>query len=382
MTGRWMGTRGRLFASSDIYDIEGTKELFLAAVRENCLYHYSHCGEYQKILDYYGFCPEDIRRYEDIAKIPFLPTLFFKRHAIFSMPPGQIRVKAFSSGTSGAASCIGFDSQALALGFYMGLKTAARNGLCTMRPANYLIFGYKPHKNNRTGVAKTTYLSTYFAPARKRTYALLPGNRGYYLDMEGVIRELIRCGKSRFPVRIMGFPSYAFFALKLMEERGMRLTFPKGSKIILSGGWKQHQAEEVDKQVLYDMSGEIWGIGEDNIREFFSAMEHPVLYCGCKNHHFHIPVYSRVIIRDVNTLKPAGYGQMGLVNLITPMIKATPVLSVMTDDLGILHEGHDCGCGITSPYLELKGRAGLKGIKTCAAGAALVLDGMTDRTGR
>ena len=52
------------------------------------------------------------------------------------------------------------------------------------------------------------------------------------------------------------------------------------------------------------------------------------------------------------------------------MIKATPILSVMTDDLGVLHDGSKCGCKIASPYLEVIGRVGLKDIKTCAAGAA------------
>ena len=77
-----------------------------------------------------------------------------------------------------------------------------------------------------------------------------------------------------------------------------------------------------------------------------------------------------MIIRDVKTLKPIPSGQIGLVNLITPMVKATPIVSVMTDDLGVLHDGEDCGCGISSPYLEIIGRIGLKDIKTCAAGAA------------
>ena len=60
---------------------------------------------------------------------------------------------------------------------------------------------------------------------------------------------------------------------------------------------------------------------------------------------------------------------------VTPMMKATPILSVMTDDLGVLHEGAGCGCGIASPYLELKGRAGIREIRTCAAGAEAYLRG-------
>ena len=75
----------------------------------------------------------------------------------------------------------------------------------------------------------------------------------------------------------------------------------------------------------------------------------------------------------MNTLEPLPHGQVGLVNLISPMVRATPILSVMTDDLGVLHDGGTCGCGITSPYLEIIGRVGLKDIKTCAAGAAELL---------
>ena len=66
-------------------------------------------------------------------------------------------------------------------------------------------------------------------------------------------------------------------------------------------------------------------------------------------------------------------GQVGLVNLTSPLIRATPVTSVVTDDLGYLTPGDACGCGLTSPYLTLLGRVGLGDIKTCAAGAADLL---------
>jgi hypothetical protein len=50
------------------------------------------------------------------------------------------------------------------------------------------------------------------------------------------------------------------------------------------------------------------------------------------------------------------------------MIEGTPLLSVMTDDLGILHD-EGCKCGETSPWLEIIGRVGIKDITTCAQGA-------------
>ena len=51
----------------------------------------------------------------------------------------------------------------------------------------------------------------------------------------------------------------------------------------------------------------------------------------------------------------------------------------MTDDLGVLHPGSDCGCGLSSPYLEIIGRVGMKDIRTCAAGAAELLSRLADQ---
>ena len=46
-----------------------------------------------------------------------------------------------------------------------------------------------------------------------------------------------------------------------------------------------------------------------------------------------------------------------------------PLSSVLTDDLAVLHPAKSCGCGIATDYFELKGRAGVSQIKTCAAHA-------------
>ena len=116
------------------------------------------------------------------------------------------------------------------------------------------------------------------------------------------------------------------------------------------------------------------GVDEQHIIEFFGAAEHPILYTDCRYHHFHVPIYSRVIIRDVDTLEPVEPGHPGLINLLTPMVDNMPILSIMTDDLGILHtEG--CPCGEKAPWFEILGRVGIKDIITCAAGADTMLNG-------
>ena len=368
-----MGSRLKLFRLKKPFETERSNDLFLRAMRENCAYHYAHCPEYKQILDEAKFSPDDLREYADIANMPPLPTLFFKRHHIYSMPRRRTLIRATSSGTSGQFSDIRFDTGGLWAGLQMVLTVAKQRRLLSPRPCHYIVMGYRPHRSNKTAIAKTAYGYTLFAPALSRTFALKYADGKYSPDLDGIVDAIVRHSRSAFPTRFIGFPAYTWFVMKLMEERGIAVKLPRHSIIMLGGGWKQFYREQVDKREFYEMAERILGVPEDRIIEAFGAAEHPILYCDCTHHHFHVPVYSRVIIRDVNTLEPVENGRIGLVNLLTPMVKATPIQSIMTDDLGILHDAGECPCGIDAPWLEIIGRVGLKDIKTCAAGAGEIL---------
>lgn len=373
-----MKYRNKLFSLKKPYSInEHTNSLFLKAVRESCLFHYTRCADYRKLLDGLGFGKNEIlsdKPFEEyLEKLPFLPTLLFKHRRMFSVPDRRIAVKATSSGTSGSFSEIGFDIGSLLCGLKMVIKIGKERGIFSLVPCRYIVTGYKPHRGNRTAVTKTAFGATLFTPCVSRKYILNYKNGKYSPDFEGVISAVKRYAENKLPVRFMGFPAYMYFLLREMERRGILLRLPKGSKILLAGGWKQFYAEQTDKETFYKLAFKVLGIADKNIVEFYGAVEHPIMYCDCPRHHFHIPVYSRVIIRDVDTLKPLKTGEAGLVNLITPMVAATPVLSVMTDDLGVLHDGSECGCGIRAPYLEIIGRVAPDSIKTCAAGAEKLL---------
>ena len=369
-----MKYRRKLFRHGDPYNPAGTEELFVKAVRENCAYAYAHCPGYRAILDDAGFSPEQLQTEADLADLPFLPTALFKRRRLFSMPRWRLPLVVTSSGTSGRASEIGFSVGDLWAGLLMVLHICKLRRLLSWRPCHYVVFGYQPKHRNRTGVSRTAFGVTLFTPALSRTYALRWKNGDYVLDLEAVQAAIVKHSRSRFPLRFMGFPAYAWFLMKRMDEQGVRVQLPKGSKLMLGGGWKQFYAEEVDKRAFYALAKKVLGLEDRDIIEFFGAVEHPIFYNDCERHHFHIPVYSRVLIRDPETLRPVPNGVPGLVNLISPMDIGTPLLSVMTDDLGVLHDAEECGCGIRTPWLELLGRVGLQDIKTCAAGASELLN--------
>lgn len=362
----------KLFSTKRPYDLEYSEHLFINAMRENAVFHYTHNQDYKRILDEAHFDPKTIKMMEDLYELPFIPTLYYKHHEMFSMPLSKMPIKATSSGTSGIRSKVGLDIRSLWRGFMMIISLFKYHKLWSIRPVTYIIFGYEPHKHNQAGIAKTAYGFTYVAPARRRIYAIRYTKDGYQVDLARIKQALIDASKKKTPVRTIGFPAYTYFLLKEMSAEGINIKLPKGSKITVGGGWKQFYAEKVDKKAFYQLVYEVLGVEEKDCIEFFGAVEHPILYTDCRYHHFHIPAYARVVIRDVNTLKPIEPGRIGLVNLMTPMVDATPLLSVMTDDLGILH-GEGCPCGEKSPWLEVIGRVGVKDIATCAQGAEEML---------
>ncbi|MBR6365821.1 MAG: acyl-protein synthetase [Lachnospiraceae bacterium] len=365
-----MNYLGRLFACKDPYDCK-KDELFLNACKENFDHLITHCEDYRKICVGLGVhSSADIHKPEDI---PVIPTMLMKQHDFRS---GRYVVMATSSGTSGRMSHIRFEPAALKAALRMSVKVTRYHKIMSATPCRYIVMGYKPHRSNKTAVTKTAYLTTFLAPAISRKFILKHTPEGYKPDFDSIVKALGKYEKGKAPVRFMGFPSYTFFLFRILEERGLSFKLPKDSMILLGGGWKQFYQEAVDKETFYKLAKKTLNIDEENIVEFFGAVEHPILYTDCACHHFHVPVYSKVVIRDADTLEPLPMGQLGLVNLITPICKATPILSIMTDDLGILHDGSHCPCGVKSPYLEIVGRVAPDDIKTCAAGAADILKGV------
>lgn len=365
-----------LFWHGKPYDIKGTEAQFLQDMKESLLFHFQNCAEYRKLLEHLGWNEERILQIQELKDIPFLPTLYFKHHKLDSVPFGKMLTTATSSGTSGNKSVIGYDWKTLWNALGMVIAVGKKHGLLSLKPCHYIVLGYE-HKGLLWGskmkeekaVAKTAYGFTFFAPALSRTYALRMVKGEYTLHLEEIKQKLIRYSKGKIPVRIMGFPFHAYWLLNSMKEEGIRCPLPKGSMISFGGGWKEYYTQKADKETMYRLIEEVLDVPETRCREFFGAVEHPILYCDCEKHHFHVPIYSRVMIRDVDTMEPVENGKPGLVNLLTPMVDSAPVLSVMTDDLGILHDSAECGCGIDTPWLEILGRVGMTDITTCAAGA-------------
>ena len=371
-----MIAREKLFSYSRIYDQEGSEELFIAAMRESILHHNDNCDVYRRLLEKNRFSATDVRTIEDCYRIPTIPASFFKYHEILSVDKKDIEVHATSSGTEGQKSQIFLDGASMKLGTKMAIKAMKHHGFISIIPTNYLMLGYEPKEGNEAGNIKVALGMTRFAPAKERVFVLRSLGDRYEIDYFGVMKALIRFNRQKLPVRIMGFPSYLYMLLKLMKDSGFKpLKLNKKSLVLVGGGWKRFDDIMIDKLELYSMVEELLGIPTENCRDFYSAVEHSVAYPECKNHHMHVPIWSRVVIRDVKTLEPLGFNKPGFLSFISPLVSSMPISSIVMGDIAVLRDGSHCGCGIRTPYFEILGRAGTAKVRSCAVAAAEYIKG-------
>lgn len=365
-----MRYRRKLFLSKDIYNLQSSDELFINAMKDNIVFHMQHCPEYKDILEHFKFDLNSIDSIKDLSQIPPLPTAYLKNKTLLSKSYNKFLIKTTSTGTGGKKTLSGFDVSSALCGLFMVLKLFRFHKLISLRRTNYIVLGYQPDKSNQAAMAKALKGFAMLAPAKRIEYALKINDGEYQVNEEDLTNAILDFGKQNKPVRIIGLPAYFKMFLEKLSERNIKLSLHKKSKVLLGGGWKTFFSDEISKEELYRMANTILGIRRENFKDHFSTAEHPINYVSCKNNHFHVPIFSRVIIRDVNTLEPVPNSSPGLLNLITPLLSNAPYGSILTDDIAVMKNGDECGCGISSPYFEVIGRVGLANVKTCTQAAS------------
>ena len=350
--------------------------LYVAAMLESTAWHRERCSFYQKHCVANDFLPGNIKSVSDCAKIPFVLANFFKTHEVLSIPKSAVFAHFTSSGTTGQKSQVFFDRWSMKAGQRMLDWVFEKNGWAAPgSKTNYLLYSYETEEGSKLGTAYTDNYLCKFAPADEIFLALRrTGTGGHDFDVFGCIETLKRFQKAGRPVRIFGFPAFLYFTLKQMRDLGLPpLKLSPQSLVFLGGGWKGNADQAIAKSELYEQIHRQLGIPDERLRDGFGSVEHPIPYVECARHQFHVPVWSRVFIRDVESLAVLGFGERGFLHFTSPYITSMPAHSVLMGDLASLHPGRECGCGVDAPFFVVHGRAGTSKNKSCAIAAAEML---------
>ena len=364
--------------NSPYEDLDSEEALFVKAMKEITAWHIENCDFYKALANSQRFSIENIKNLNDCLSIPHLWAHFFKSHEILSVPKKEVYLHLTSSGTTGQKSQIFFDewtirsAQRMVDSIFETYNWIRPKELC-----NYILFSYETESSSKLGTAYTDNFLCKYAPVNEAFYALkLTGSGGHEFDCFGTIDSFIKFADQGLPVRIFGFPAFFYFALERMKKLGIApLKLNPQSLVFLGGGWKGNADKQIAKEDLYSLVEEMLGIPNDRLRDGFGSVEHCVPYVECSYHEFHVPVWSRVFIRDVETLKALPYEEKGFLHFISPYITSMPAHSVIMGDMASLHEAHTCGCELPTPFFRIHGRAGISKNKSCALAASELLKG-------
>jgi len=348
--------------------------LFIKAFKEILSWHQSRNSFYAALLKQNSVEPSDLNSIEDLQKLPFIHANFFKMHKSVSVAKEEIVEHLTSSGTSGQKSQMFFDAWSINSSRRMVEFIYNQSGFNTPdQEANYLLFAYEPLKNFKVGTTNTNIFLTSFSKPKEVFFALRQSGNTHEFDRFGVVRKLQEYAEQNLPVRIHGFPSFTYFALKQMQEMDIKLQLHPDSLAMFGGGWKGYANKAIPKHQLYELIHDRLGIDLSRIRDAYGSVEHSIPYIECSEHRLHVPIYSRLFIRDVKTLEVLDYGEAGFMNFVTPYITSVPAVSVMMGDMGVMHPPTSCKCGAKTPYFEVLGRAGVSQNKSCAVSASELL---------
>jgi phenylacetate-coenzyme A ligase PaaK-like adenylate-forming protein len=355
---------------------EPYNSLFVESMKEVTVFHKENNAFYAKLLKKENFNIASLKTVDDCAAIPYTYADFFKTHVVKSIPDDQIVEHFTSSGTSGQMSQMFFDERTIGDAIRMVDSEIAERGFLTPdQPSNYIMYAYDIPEGSKLGTANTDKRLTKYSPINEIEYALKQdGLGGYEFDVFGIMEAFKRYAKQDLPVRILGFPSFFYFTLERMKRLGMNpLKLNPNSLALFGGGWKGYAGKQIAKSDLYALGEEMLGIPEERFCDGFGSVEHCVPYTECTKHHFHVPTWSRVFIRDMKNLEVLPYGKPGFIQFVSPYITSAPAHSIVMGDMAVLHPAEECGCGIQTPWFEILGRAGTSKNKSCAIAASELL---------
>ena len=368
------GNTDKLFTISDAFNFGQTSDLFIKSVREMFDFHCEHSQVFRGIQQQYGFNADDIKTEDDILRIPAIFVTAFKEHKLLSLPESEI-VKTFtSSGTTGSKSQINWDKTSMERQAFTRKSIVESYGLAAYdQEVNNLVFSYAPEVSGSRGAAHAHSVYAQFAKDHETFFAIHSDKYGNpEFNIEEGIAKLKEFAESGLPLRITGFPAFGYMTLTELDKRGISFKFHKDSVLFSGGGWKNYTGKTISYTEYVDLVNRVLGISADRIRDVYGMVEHGIPYMTCEHGHLHVPIYSRVCAVSPRTLEVLPDGEQGLLKLVTPYIRSTPALSILSTDFGCVHS--HCECGREGKWIELRGRAGVKKYAGCGISAAQLLN--------
>ncbi|MEK6908504.1 MAG: acyl-protein synthetase [Nanoarchaeota archaeon] len=323
-------------------------KLFLAAMKEAIDFHYSNSVEFKKIIDNSG---QD-KFPQNIELIPYLPISLFKKMKLTSVPDDQIvSVIKSSAITTGIPSTIYIDE--VTRKRQIKCLNSILSSFIGNKRLNFIIFD-----TERTITSKEGEISSRGSAIR----GLMPFAKSINFVLDNELN--LDAEKLNETIEKINDQEVCFFGFTWLLYKTLLQLNPiklKNSKVLHIGGWKKLtdmmvSKEEFNKKIKNN-------IGTSNIYDMYGMTEQlGTIYIDCEEGYKHIPLYSEILMRNIDNLKPS---QEGFIQLISPVPHSYPGISLLTEDIGKIIGEDDCHCGRKGKYFIFKERAKDAELKGC-----------------
>ena len=308
-------------------------------------YHQQHSKEYKAILDAFGYKHKEYKKVEDFFA---LPVQIFKQYQLSSSK--EIFKTLTSSGTTSATVSKIFLDKQTAMLQTKALVKIMQSFLSKQRLPMLIVDTPSTIKNKTEFSARAAGIMGLMNFGRNHTFVL---NDAMELEQERLDEFLELYGNGRFLVFGFTFMVWEYF-YKHLTKQTKQYDLQNGI-LFHSGGWKKLQELSVSNEVFKESFKAKLKL--KNIHNFYGMVEQVgSIFVECKHGHLHTPNFADIIVRDSVTLKPLGYNEEGVLELVSLIPKSYPGHCLLSEDRGVVLGEDDCPCGRAGKYFHVYGR--------------------------
>lgn len=403
----WGPSERALYGPTDPYRVptEEANDLCFKAIKFQFDRHYHHNRMYHDFCQESGVGPEDIRKYEDLGKVPLIPNEFFKDCPsgrnfalwlgnLYTGELPQIRIKGanpsadqvvkafndagmavfFSSGTGGRHTFMPRDMASFHMNEYAMAKGVATMFYPTWNPRmnGYLLLP-NPFKTDlfagRLGTIFYDIMNDVeSAVDRKIDTEMIRLSMGDGKGLKGrlvqsiskrrscktiddIISWIERNDKEGKGMGFVGAPFLLFSTIKKLKEQGRSFDLGDRGAVLTGGGWKVHEHERIPETEFRKDVQDVLGIPPKNVIDLYGMVEGNVWMTQCpEGHYLHIPnCYVHPMVLD-DSYRPLGYGKLGRFAFLDGSMGSYPGFIITNDRVRLLER---CPvCDRPGPVLE------------------------------
>lgn len=320
-------------------------------------HHIAHCAPYAQMMETIGFSTTDVCSVEDV---PFLPVRLFKGMDLRSVAQEDIFKTMTSSGTTGQQVSKIFLDRATAMNQQKTLVRIVSEWTDGNRMPMLILDCPSVVKNRAMFSARGAGILGFSIFGRKKLYAL---NDMMELQLDAIHAFLEEHAGERILLFGFTFMVWQHF-YKALKAAGEHLDL-NGAILIHGGGWKKLASEAIAPAVFRAALREV--CGDLQIADYYGMVEQTgCIYLECEQGHLHASTYSDVIVRRPLDFSPVGFGERGILEVVSLLPKSYPGHALLTEDEGVVLGEDDCPCGRKGKYFKVLGRLKQAELRGCS----------------